>query len=207
MVLSQRKSNILSAIKSVYGDHLGEQLCRSVSKFLTGKGIDAHLVTPMESKKGNNALLFSYQGEFVVKINNGLENHQTETPNSIYSLRPLRKRTIGYDMGQVPIHIELHVQMNTKDINDLHRESLKEALASEGFVFSDDKLDNIGLMPESGLPYVIDSGAIHYSGKISQNRTNVVHSWPIDQKDNSEVIQLENRLLELEKEKEHLTIA
>ncbi len=139
-------------IKSAFGEHIAQAAIGALRR----SGIDPQSLTFMAMTPNTRA--FCSDG-LVCKVGTHLENHQTEPVKDALVLQPLRSATLGFDMGGAAIELEVMPRLQTQAVEPRHVKALCYELAQRGLIFHDNKLANVALTA-SGLPYVIDGGAV-----------------------------------------------
>lgn len=108
-----------------------------------------------EYKSGHNCTAFLLpEKNIVIKFfGNECEESNVKFSNeSRYLLQPFcHTDVVGNQLAIFPL-------LQTSGVTDAHVDELCSALAAEGYLFSDRKLENIGLTA-GGIPYVIDNDA------------------------------------------------
>jgi len=145
--------------------HCGPVMASRTEKILSSRGIDPDDLVELDTK-GNNARIFSYDGKFLVKVNNGFETYGSEPVKHPLILGTIVSTRIGADHGGAPVFLQICPELSTESVTDAHVEALCYELAKAGLVFSDNKLENVGLATFEGaeVPYVIDQGAVEADG-------------------------------------------
>lgn len=164
-------SDFFKMVEGKYGSVMGHSIAQSAERNLDEWGINPRKLKLMP-EKGNNSILFSMDGKLAVKVTEEVETYrQSPLGNNPLVLKPYCSATIGFDMGDVPIVLEVFPQLNTQSVEPRHVQALCHDLYTKyGLVFRDNKLENVGLT-EEGVPYVIDRGSITHirSTSLQQN--------------------------------------
>ncbi len=158
--IGREQSEFFKTVEGKYGSVMGHSVALSAERNLRAFGIDARELKRM-TQQGRNTILFTLRGKLAVKVLEELETYrQTPLGDNPLVLKPLARANIGFDMGGVPITLEVVPQLNTQGVEPRHVRALShELFAKHGLTFVDNKIENVGLTRE-GLPYVIDSGSL-----------------------------------------------
>ena len=150
---SPTPSTLFEEINNCIPSELG--ICRKACEKLRGLGINLETNTAV-TKHGFYATTFLVsQKNIVIKFfGNECEESNVRFPNdSSYMLQPFCHTDIcGNQLAIFPL-------LQTSGVTDAHATELRDKLAAEGYLFSDRKLENIGLTT-GGIPYVIDNDAV-----------------------------------------------
>jgi hypothetical protein len=167
LLAGSEPSDFFKTVEGAFGSFMGPSIAENAERNLREWGIDSRKLRRMP-QKGNNAIVFSLADKLVIKVNSELETYkQSPVETNPLVLEPFGKTNIGFDMGNVPIALEIFPQLNTKDVEPRHVRALCHDLYTKrGILFKDNKLDNVGLTRE-GMPYVIDGGSlVHVNGAV-----------------------------------------